>query len=668
MRFINALVACSVIAITSSSVLAQSTAVQWTVASGGNGHWYQCLRTTGFGEVWNVSQAAANVLGGHLATLTSQQENSWAYELSVAQNAWSGRVGPLLGGYKLPNNSFRWVTDEPWSYTSWLSGEPSSGLWEPYLSFLGPQDTSSSGATWNDTDAINHSGDPTYTYIVEWSADCNSDGIVDYGQCLNGTLPDYNGNNIPDCCERGEVCVTGNYPVQWRVADGGNGHWYQLRIRSSVVPWSSAATESVASAGHLASILSEAEDIFTFNVANHPGAWQGYLGPWLGGRQVPGTGEPLGIWEWSSGEPWGYVGPDSSFPNNGGPPGTDENRLHYIDFVRKWNDIPENGCPENGGGVRAMIVEWEADCNNDGVVDYGQILSGQLIDANGNNTPDCCEQVTNCDQLAVGLQAHYLLDGNCLDASGYDRNGAAAGIGYVAGPLGLAGTAASFDGSSSFIQVDGVPIPTDNAFTWALWLRADGLGTSYAYIIERIAGIGNNLLSPGLSVRSNGSLVFGSCCTAGGSETNTPANTVSLGVWAHVACTSSIAGVRRIYVNGALAGEGFAVDYGQQLPKILIGRDRLDCCDRFRGAIDDLRFYSRPLSATEVATLHAPTAPCPGDISGNNKVDGVDLSVLLGVWGTDGSGGEFDADVTNDGIVNGADLTIILGGWGPCPN
>ena len=201
-----------------------------------------------------------------------------------------------------------------------------------------------------------------------------------------------------------------------------------------------------------------------------------------------------------------------------------------------------------------------------------------------------------------------------------------------------------------------------------MWLRADGLGTSYAYIIERIAGIGNNLLSPGLSVRSNGSLVFGSCCTAGGSETNTPANTVSLGVWAHVACTSSIAGVRRIYVNGALAGEGFAVDYGQQLPKILIGRDRLDCCDRFRGAIDDLRFYSRPLSATEVATLHAPTAPCPGDISGNGAVDGVDLSVLLGVWGTDGSGGEFDADVTNDGIVNGADLTIILGGWGPCPN
>jgi hypothetical protein len=38
--------------------------------------------------------------------------------------------------------------------------------------------------------------------IIEWSADCNSDGIVDYGQCHDGTLPDYNSNNIPDICEQ----------------------------------------------------------------------------------------------------------------------------------------------------------------------------------------------------------------------------------------------------------------------------------------------------------------------------------------------------------------------------------------------------------------------------------------------------------------------------------
>jgi hypothetical protein len=36
-------------------------------------------------------------------------------------------------------------------------------------------------------------------------------------------------------------------------------------------------------------------------------------------------------------------------------------------------------------------VEWSADCNGDGIVDYGQIRSGQLVDLNSNGVPDVCE-------------------------------------------------------------------------------------------------------------------------------------------------------------------------------------------------------------------------------------------------------------------------------------
>jgi hypothetical protein len=39
------------------------------------------------------------------------------------------------------------------------------------------------------------------SYVVEWSADCNGDGIVDYGQIVDGTLDDVNGTGIPDLCE-----------------------------------------------------------------------------------------------------------------------------------------------------------------------------------------------------------------------------------------------------------------------------------------------------------------------------------------------------------------------------------------------------------------------------------------------------------------------------------
>ena len=52
--------------------------------------------------------------------------------------------------------------------------------------------------------------------MVEFSADCNGDGIVDSGQILDGTFDDANGNGVPDCCDAGTACdpclgdITGN--------------------------------------------------------------------------------------------------------------------------------------------------------------------------------------------------------------------------------------------------------------------------------------------------------------------------------------------------------------------------------------------------------------------------------------------------------------------------
>ena len=52
--------------------------------------------------------------------------------------------------------------------------------------------------------------------------------------------------------------------------------------------------------------------------------------------------------------------------------------------------------------------------------------------------------------------------------------------------------------------------------------------------------------------------------------------------------------------------------------------------------------------------------PITGDINGDGRVDGLDLSVLLGAWGTDNP----LADIIRDGQVDGADLSALLGNWG----
>jgi hypothetical protein len=59
-------------------------------------------------------------------------------------------------------------------------------------------------------------------------------------------------------------------------------------------------------------------------------------------------------------------------------------------------------------------------------------------------------------------------------------------------------------------------------------------------------------------------------------------------------------------------------------------------------------------------TGYRPATPCVGDINSDGAVDGFDLGILLGSWGTPA------ADLTGDGTTNGFDLGVLLGRWGRC--
>ncbi|MBL9121791.1 MAG: hypothetical protein JNL80_17940 [Phycisphaerae bacterium] len=66
-----------------------------------------------------------------------------------------------------------------------------------------------------------------------------------------------------------------------------------------------------------------------------------------------------------------------------------------------------------------------------------------------------------------------------------------------------------------------------------------------------------------------------------------------------------------------------------------------------------------------VTILVVPALPCAGDLDLDGNVGQIDLAILLGAWGTDGS--PAGADLTEDGVVSAPDLAILLGAWGPCP-
>jgi len=190
-------VAC-VVAMLAGSAAAQD-AVQWRVEDGGNGHWYQFDQTI---LHWSPHQDRAMLRGGYLATVTSNAEREHINAILYAQEAdiW-------LGGntnWPLP---ITWVTAEAFVYepTYWCPPNgynPGGG----YAIEICGRDSCPGQFCWN-IEAEDCLCWPGNKAVYEWSADCNSDGIVDFGQIRSGELDDANLNNIPDCCEAGVSCT-----------------------------------------------------------------------------------------------------------------------------------------------------------------------------------------------------------------------------------------------------------------------------------------------------------------------------------------------------------------------------------------------------------------------------------------------------------------------------
>ncbi len=181
---------CAVVAaigVQSQSANAQA-AVQWTVASGGNGHWYGLTSTVGN---WDLGQQLAHQVHGEMVSITSQAENDFL------KSAFYANTGFYWIGARRTSGSWSWISGEAWSFTAWAPGEPNGGDGQFAWMY-------SSLGLWNDH--TQNSGEVGRS-IIEWSADCNNDGIVDYGQILAGQMLDVNTNGIPDCCENSTVCL-----------------------------------------------------------------------------------------------------------------------------------------------------------------------------------------------------------------------------------------------------------------------------------------------------------------------------------------------------------------------------------------------------------------------------------------------------------------------------
>jgi hypothetical protein len=103
-------------------LLAGSAAAQGPIEWSSNGHVYELVPLA---SDWDTARATAELKGGYLATITSQQEQDFIVNNVVtpqSRYAWIGATQRADGVE--PDQGWEWITGETWEYDAWGPGQP----------------------------------------------------------------------------------------------------------------------------------------------------------------------------------------------------------------------------------------------------------------------------------------------------------------------------------------------------------------------------------------------------------------------------------------------------------------------------------------------------------------------------------------------------------------
>jgi hypothetical protein len=202
---------------------------------------------------------------------------------------------------------------------------------------------------------------------------------------------------------------------------------------------------------------------------------------------------------------------------------------------------------------------------------------------------------------AANLVGFWTGDGDARDFAGLDQNGTNNGAGFAVGKVGQSFRFAA--------EPQNISIPDSAAmrpanFTIESWAKSEsnsgvrhifaktlGSATADSYVLWNDSGMLNAAICANVST----------CAAISAPMFNT-------GEWHHVAVTFDDAGDSlRLYVDGAQVAAGAsALSIGYDAHPVLIGADHANevISDSWRGQLDEVSFYDRALSASEIAAVY----------------------------------------------------------------
>ncbi len=245
----------------------------------------------------------------------------------------------------------------------------------------------------------------------------------------------------------------------------------------------------------------------------------------------------------------------------------------------------------------------------------------------------------------TGLVAWYPFSWNANDFSGHGHHGTVYGATLTADRYGNPNSAYLFDGINDYIQVPySVELNPPKRMTVSSWVKADSWGSlSYSNYVLGTEQSGNK----GYSLRG-GATTATFMIGSGGAwwPAETASGAIASDRWYHLTGVYDGTAVR-LYINGVEMVTTACYDtITPATIELIIGTSPGSFLRYFDGVIDDIRIYSRALSASEIVDLYH-EYPAPAQISpvNNQLVNSHDVSLL---WHSLDTASSYQAQVSSD--------------------
>jgi hypothetical protein len=239
----------------------------------------------------------------------------------------------------------------------------------------------------------------------------------------------------------------------------------------------------------------------------------------------------------------------------------------------------------------------------------GQFFGGQIDDVKiYNRALPTTEVQSRFNAEKQGLVARYDFNGNAQDLSGNGLNGTVVGTTDVADRFGKPNSAFNFNGSTDYIDLGNRPeFNFTRNFTLTAWAKLNG--SQFAkYILAKYADFGGGVRSPrsyGLGTEDFTSRAYGFVSSDGpGFAPIAGGNPMNDDNWHAVAFSYDADSGLKLYQDGVLVASQSAPGFPAFTNSVPLMIGRAASGQFFGGLIDDVRIYSRSLSASELDTLY----------------------------------------------------------------